>query len=341
MFQKDFPLAPLTTFGINAKAAWYTEVKTSYDLLQLIADPVYASVPERLVLGGGSNLLFTRNFKDLVIHNRIGGLHFKEENEQSVFVKAGSGEIWHDLVMACVQKNFGGIENLALIPGTVGASPVQNIGAYGVELKDVFVSLEAFDLDSGEMVHFEKDQCRFGYRDSIFKQEAKGKYFITSVSLRLKKAPFQKLNLNYGAIQHVLQEMEVQQPTISDICEAVMQIRRSKLPDPKVIGNAGSFFKNPEVAISKCQELLDEYPLMPTYPVSNVEHKKIAAGWLIEQCGWKGKKWGNAAVHSLQALVLTNPGNASGEEVKRLAEEIQHSVLEKFGVVLETEVNII
>ena len=341
MFEYDFPLAPLTTFGIKAFAKVYTEVKNIQELQEVWQSTEFKSARNILILGGGSNMLFTQDFDGLVIHNRILGISFEDESEQSTLVKAGAGENWHSFVMTCVANNWGGIENLSLIPGTVGASPVQNIGAYGVELQDVFVSLEAFDLRSGQIVSLNKEQCAFGYRESIFKQEAKGKYFVTSVVLRLKKAGFHKLKMSYGAINHTLQEMEVVQPTIQEISKAVIQIRSSKLPDPKVVGNAGSFFKNPEVPETKCQELLQDNPLMPTYDTAHIGYRKIAAGWLIEQCGWKGKSLGNAAVHKLQALVLTNPGNATGREIKQLAEAIQQSVRDKFGINLETEVNII
>jgi UDP-N-acetylmuramate dehydrogenase len=243
--------------------------------------------------------------------------------------------------MFCVHIQLGGIENLSLIPGSVGAAPVQNIGAYGVELKDVLVSLEAFDFQTGKIVTFKKEECDFGYRDSIFKRSAKGQYFITAVTFRLQNIGFHKLNVSYGAIAQVLQEMQVAKPTIADISQAVIHIRSSKLPDPKVIGNAGSFFKNPEVPEAKCNELRAQYPKMPFYDSPIAGYKKLAAGWLIEQCGWKGKSLGNAAVHNLQALVLTNPGNATGKEIKALASAIQQSVLQLFGVALETEVNIL
>lgn len=341
MFQSSVPLATFTTFGISATAKLYTEVVSLEDLKALIQTKEYHSEPNKLILGGGSNILFTQDFDGLVVHNHIKGITFEDRDEQTVLVKSGSGENWHGLVMACVEKNLGGIENLSLIPGTVGASPVQNIGAYGVELKDVFVSLEAFDWQTGQTVTLDKEACGFGYRDSIFKHHVKGLYFITSVTLRLRKPGFHKLSIQYGAIQQTLQDFEVSIPTIADISRAVVHIRSTKLPDPKVIGNAGSFFKNPEVEETKCRALLDEYPIMPTYPAQHEGFKKLAAGWLIEQTGWKGKSLGNAAVHKNQALVLTNPGNATGSEVKKLAEEIQKTVLEKFGVLLETEVNII
>jgi len=341
MFQTHVQLAQLTTFGIHATARLFTEVHSIEELEILWKSKEFNAEQEKLILGGGSNLLFTENYNGLVIKNRFTGISFQDENDQSVIVKSGSGELWHDLVLKCVENNFGGFENLSLIPGTVGASPVQNIGAYGVEIKDTMHSLEAFDFETGQVVHFSNEDCEFGYRDSIFKRIFKGRYFITTVCFRLKKPGFHKLNMSYGAISHTLKDLEVSLPTINDISRAVIHIRQSKLPDPKVIGNAGSFFKNPEVDEIFCQLLLNENPLMPTYSAHNEGFRKIAAGWLIEQCGWKGKSLGNAAVHKNQALVLTNPGNATGLEVKTLAEEIQKSVFKKFGVQLESEVNII
>ena len=341
MFQNEVQLATFTTFGISAKAELYAEIHDLVELQTIWKSSEYNSAEKKLILGGGSNMLFTKDFAGLVMRNKITGISFEKESEQSVIVKAGSGENWHELVLKCVEKNLGGIENLSLIPGTVGASPVQNIGAYGVELKDTFLSLEAFDFETGQVVHFNIEECEFGYRDSIFKRHAKDRYFISSVNFRLKKPGFHKLNMSYGAITQILQDMEISTPSIKDISNAIVNIRSSKLPDPKVIGNAGSFFKNPEVEESFCQLLLNNNPLMPTYSTHNEGFRKIAAGWLIEQCGWKGKSLGNAAVHKNQALVLTNPGNATGEEVKHLAEEIQKSVFDKFGVNLETEVNII
>ncbi len=341
MFQHYIQLSSFTTFGIHAKAKLFAEIHNHDQLLAIWKSSEYNSTNNKLILGGGSNMLFTKDFEGLVLRNKITGISFEDESEQSVIVTAGSGENWHELVLKCVENKLGGIENLSLIPGTVGASPVQNIGAYGVELKDTFVSLEAFDFETGQIVHFNNEECEFGYRDSIFKNKAKGRYFISSVNFRLKKPGFHKLNMSYGAINQVLQEMEISMPTIRDISNTIVSIRSSKLPNPKVIGNAGSFFKNPEVDESFCQLLLNDNPLMPTYSTQIAGFRKIAAGWLIEQCGWKGKSLGNAAVHKNQALVLTNPGNATGEEIKHLAEEIQKSVFEKFGVNLETEVNII
>jgi UDP-N-acetylmuramate dehydrogenase len=341
MFQSNYTLANLNTFGIKAFAKLYVEVRTMSELSLVWQSPEYRTAKNVLVLGGGSNLLFTQDFDGLVIHNLTKGISTEAESAENTLVTAASGENWHHFVLSCVQMQLGGIENLSLIPGTVGAAPVQNIGAYGVELKDVMVSLEAFDFQTGKIQTIKKEECAFGYRDSIFKSSAKGRYFITSVRFRLQNFGFHKLNTSYGAIGHVIQEMQVSKPTISEISKAVIQIRSSKLPDPKVVGNAGSFFKNPEVLEEKCNELLKVYPKMPFYDSQNAGFKKLAAGWLIEQCGWKGKSLGNAAVHSLQALVLTNPGHASGNEIKELAIAIQQSVGEKFGVTLETEVNIL
>ena len=341
MFQSNYSLASLNSFGIKAFAKLYVEVRTISELSKVWQSPQYRTAKNVLVLGGGSNLLFTQDFDGLVIHNLIKGTSTKAENDESTLVTASAGENWHHFVMYCVQKQLGGIENLSLIPGTVGAAPVQNIGAYGVEIKDVMVSLEAFDFQTGKIVTIQKEECAFGYRDSIFKRFAKGQYFITAVTFRLQNVGYHKLNVSYGAIAQVLQEMQVVNPTIADISQAVIHIRSVKLPDPKVIGNAGSFFKNPEVLQEKCDEMLKVYPKMPFYDSPIASHKKLAAGWLIEQCGWKGKNLGNAAVHNLQALVLTNPGNATGKEIKDLAIAIQQSVLKKFGVTLETEVNIL
>jgi UDP-N-acetylmuramate dehydrogenase len=253
-------------------------------------------------------------------------------------VKAGGGEVWHDLVLFCLQHNLGGIENLSLIPGTVGAAPLQNIGAYGVELKDVFEELEAVNLATGELHTFDKAACQFGYRESVFKHESRGQYIVASVTLRLRKE--HQLNTSYGAIQTTLEEMQVQQPTIHDVSAAVCHIRRSKLPDPAQIGNAGSFFKNPEIPVLLYDVLKEKYPGMPAYPVSEAA-VKVPAGWLIEQCGWKGKVIENYGVHKNQALVLVNYGGAHGEKLLALARDIIQSVQEKFGITLQPEVNIL
>lgn len=291
-----------------------------------------------MILGGGSNVLFTRNFDGVVLQNHILGKEVMQEDEDHIFVKVGGGENWHQWVMYCLENNWGGVENLSLIPGSVGASPIQNIGAYGVELKDVFHSLEAIQLDTAQLHTFDRQACRFGYRDSIFKQKAKGKYFITSVTFRLDKQ--HQLHTSYGAIQTELDRMGVSAPSIHDISKAVIHIRQSKLPDPAVIGNGGSFFKNPVVSSSQLAMLQQAYPDIPHYPQADGS-EKLAAGWLIEQAGWKGKRLGNYGVHDRQALVLVNYGGARGADIVALSKEIQASVKQQFGVELTPEINLI
>jgi len=290
-----------------------------------------------LILGGGSNMLFTKDFEGLVVHNKIKGIELVEENEKTVLIRVGGGEIWHELVLWCIEQGYAGIENLSLIPGSVGAAPIQNIGAYGVELKDVFERLDAFNLSTAVLETFHLDDCAFGYRDSVFKKEAKGRYFITRVFLRLsKQADF---NISYGAIQQVLQKSQTPL-SIRSISDAVIQIRSQKLPDPKKTGNAGSFFKNPIVDNVTVKLLQKVYPSVPAYPVDE-NNSKLAAGWLIDQIGWKGHRKGDAGIHKKQALVLVNYGNATGQEIWNLAKEVQDSVQEKFGILLEPEVNIL
>jgi UDP-N-acetylmuramate dehydrogenase len=334
---KDYSLKKLNTFGIDVKASLYAEFHSGKELKEIFLDPKHKN-QKKLILGGGSNILFTKNFDGLVLRNRIGGIEIIKEDHEYVYVKSGAGVIWHDLVMFAINKNLGGIENLSLIPGTVGAAPIQNIGAYGVELKDVFVSLESIHIETQKKREFNLDECEFGYRDSIFKRELKGKHIILSITLRLSKNP--KFNISYGAISEVLKEMNVKELSVKAISDAVCFIRRSKLPDPAEIGNAGSFFKNPEIPQEKFNELKSVYPDIPSFKTSP-GYVKVPAGWLNEKCGWKGKIVGNTGVHKNQALVLVNYGNAEGEEIKKLSEEIQSSVLERFGIRLETEVNII
>ena len=334
VIKNNVSLKPYNTFGIDVNAARFAEISSPEEFIEiqkiLDPDPV-------LILGGGSNVLFTGDYQGIVIKNNLRGIALARETETEVWIKAASGEIWHDLVLYCISNNYGGIENLSLIPGTVGAAPIQNIGAYGAELKDVFDSLEALNLDDLTSTTFNSEQCRFGYRDSIFKQEAKGQYFITNVTIRLQKFP--QINTSYGAIQTILDQRGINHPTISDISAAVCDIRNSKLPNPAIIGNAGSFFKNPEISESGYLALKDKYPGIPGYSTEN--GIKIPAGWLIESCGWKGKRVGNTGSHKDQALVLVNYGNASGAEVKALASGIMESVEAKFGISLQTEVNII
>lgn len=330
--KKSISIQQLHTFGLAVEAAEYCLIESEEQLREQLP----LKVPF-FILGGGSNILFTQHFEGLILHNKIKGIELVQEDEKKVWLKIGGGEVWHDLVLWCIDQGYGGIENLSLIPGSVGAAPIQNIGAYGVELKDVFHSLEAIELATGKQVVFSLEDCCFGYRDSIFKQEMKGKYMITRVVLQLSKQP--TLNVSYGAIQTVLASSN-EAPSIKTVSNAIVQIRTSKLPDPNKIGNAGSFFKNPIVAADFCQQLKEQYPKMPVYEVDH-QHKKIAAAWLIDQMGWKGYRRGDAGVHTEQALVLVNYGHATGREIWQLAKEIQASVRNKFGIELEMEVNIL
>lgn len=291
-----------------------------------------------LVLGGGSNVLLTKDFDGMVICIRMLGIEKLHEDDEHVWVKAMAGEVWHNFVLWCIQKGYGGVENLSLIPGCVGAAPMQNIGAYGVEIKDTFDSLEAMDIETAELKTFTKAACKFGYRESVFKNEVKGKYIISSVTFRLTKQPM--LNISYGAIQQTLQKHGITEPSIKDVSNAVIEIRSSKLPDPKKLGNSGSFFKNPEIPSSQFDQLKQTYPEMVGYPAPN-NQIKVAAGWLIEQCGWKGKVVGHTGSHKDQALVLVNYGGATGDEIWQLALAIQQSVKDKFGIDIIPEVNIV
>lgn len=330
-------LLPYNTFGIEALCDFFTEIRSIDDFRNLIHNPVYRQQPH-LIIGGGSNILLTQDFKGLVIHNRLKGIEVVWESDQEVLVKAAAGENWHEFVMYCISKNFAGLENLSLIPGCVGASPMQNIGAYGVEIRDLFEELEAYDMSSGEQRVFKGPECEFGYRESVFKRKYKDQYFIASVTFRLKKQ--QTLNTSYGAINAELQAMNVSDPTIRDVSNAVIRIRQSKLPDPKVTGNAGSFFKNPEVPAEKHISLKQQFPELVAYPLPNGNFK-LAAGWLIEQCGLKGFEINGAAVHDRQALVLVNKHHCAGEAVLELSTQVMQRVFSKFGVQLEREVNII
>lgn len=329
---ENHSLKSYNTFGLESRASFLAEIKSEEELISLIEWNGIRQLPV-LILGGGSNILFTKNFEGLVIKNAIKGKVILNTE----IIKAASGEIWHELVLFSLDNDLGGIENLSLIPGLVGAAPIQNIGAYGVELKDVFVELEAIHLTTGEKKIFTKEMCAFGYRDSVFKREEKGQYFILSVTLKLNRNP--EVNTSYGAINKELEKLGISNPTIKDVSHAVITIRQSKLPDPREIGNAGSFFKNPEIDLNLFESLQNKYPDIPSYPTKQ-NMKKLAAGWLIEQCGWKGKKVGNTGCHKDQALVLVNYGNAKGTEIKNLASEIIESVYTKFGVSLEAEVNI-
>lgn len=330
-------LKKLNTFGIEAFGDYYVEINKIDDLLQLINHPTYTS-NQKLILGGGSNLLFTGNFKGLVIKNNLKGIELISENENEVVVKSAAGEVWHDFVLWCIDNNYSGLENLSLIPGCVGASPMQNIGAYGVEIKDVFEELEAYDLIKGEKRIFSKQECEFGYRESVFKRDLKDQYFIAYVTFRLKKQG--QINTSYGAINAELDAMNISKPSIRDVSNAVINIRQSKLPDPKVLGNAGSFFKNPEVSKLIYNTLKNKFPDIVAYPLPNGNYK-LAAGWLIEESGLKGYEQGDAAVHTKQALVLVNKNKAQGKDILNLSSIVIETVEKKFGVQLEREVNII
>ncbi|HKJ46813.1 MAG TPA: UDP-N-acetylmuramate dehydrogenase [Balneolales bacterium] len=336
---EDYPLKNLNTLGVNAKASLLAEITNEEQLIEIICDNSYNNM-NKMVLGGGSNVLFVDDFQGLILKMDIKDISVIKKDNENVWVKAGAGVLWHDLVIYCVQHNYAGVENLSFIPGTVGAAPLQNIGAYGVEIKDVFDSLEAIDLKTGEKKLFRKEDCKFGYRDSVFKHELKGRYVITSVVLRLNKKPV--FNLSYGTLQSTLEEMgyDNNNITIKAVSDAVIKIRKSKLPDPDKIGNAGSFFKNPEILKSRFEKLKLKYKSIPGYPVDT--HKmKVPAGWLIQQCGWKGKAVGNTGTYKNQALVLVNHGGASGREIFNLSSEIRKSVKDKFDITLEREVNVV
>jgi UDP-N-acetylmuramate dehydrogenase len=336
--KENIDLFPFNTFGIHAKARYLVTVNTVAEAQALFASDLFRH-HNTLILGGGSNLLVTKDFEGLVVKNEVKGMQVVQEDENTLLLKVGSGENWHGLVVYCVGRNLGGVENLSLIPGTVGAAPMQNIGAYGVEIKEVIHNVEAIDVETGGVKVFSSEECQFGYRESIFKQHLKGKYFISSVTLSLTKKDH-VLNVSYGAIKDVLKEKNVKDVTIQAISDAVIDIRRNKLPDPLLIGNAGSFFKNPSVEFSFFQALKNNFPAVPSYP-SERNLVKVPAAWLIEQCGWKGKTLDNIGVHKHQALVLVNYGNGEGKKIWQLAMDIQRSVKEKFGIELQPEVNVI
>ncbi|MDQ3048068.1 MAG: UDP-N-acetylmuramate dehydrogenase [Bacteroidota bacterium] len=335
--KENSSLRKYNTFGIDVTARYFAEFHSLSELKEILSDTDFANTP-KLILGGGSNLLFTRNFDGLVLKNELKGIELVKEDADHYYVQSAAGENWHQFVLHCIANNYAGLENLSLIPGNVGASPMQNIGAYGVEIKDVFHELEAIHINDHSTRTFNRAECKFGYRESVFKRELKDQYIITSVTFRLLKKPL--LTTSYGAIEKELESMGVKEPNIASISQAVCNIRSSKLPDPALIGNAGSFFKNPEVLKAKFLFLQKQFPSIVGYPLEN-GNIKLAAGWLIEQCGWKGKKMGNAGVHALQALVLVNLGNARGNEIYDLSTKVLESVKSKFGVELEREVNII
>lgn len=332
--QESISLKPYNTFSIDAKADYFVEIKEEEDLKQLF-DRIKPQ-DQILVLGGGSNMLFTKDFNGIVIKISIPGISYIENGDE-ISLTAGAGVVWNDLVTFCVEKSFAGLENLTLIPGTVGASPIQNIGAYGVELKDVFSSCTAFEIETGVIRTFTYDECNFGYRESVFKNELKGKYIITSVTFHLNKKA--TIRTQYGAISAELEKRNIEQPSIADVSNVVASIRVSKLPDPSTIGNAGSFFKNPIIEKEQFDALIAKFPDVVHYPAPD-GNIKLAAGWLIEQCGFKGKVVGQTGTWKNQALVLVNHGHASGQEVYDFSEHIIDAVYAKFSVKLSREVNI-
>ena len=337
IIKQDFSLKEYNTFGIDVKANHFVEVSSKEDLKLFLSDSPLAK-KINLILGGGSNLLLTGNL-DVVLHINLKGKRVLIENEHDTIIEAEAGENWHELVLWAIQKNLGGIENMSLIPGNIGTAPMQNIGAYGVEIKDVFHSLDAVELNTGKEVSFTNEACKFGYRESFFKNEGKGKYIITRVRLKLCKPPH-NISTQYGAIKGELANLGIENPTILDVSNAVIAIRKSKLPDPKELGNSGSFFKNPIIAKTFADKLITKFPDLPIYPIDD-ENVKVAAGWLIEKAGWKGYRDGDAGVHKNQALVLVNYGSATGTQLINLAHSIMDSVKDKFGIELIPEVNII
>lgn len=333
---QNHSLQKLNTFGVDVKAKLFVEVFSEDELREILFDIKYKS-ERKLILGGGSNILFTKDFNGLIIKLSIINIDIIEENSDSVVIEAGAGVIWDELVNYCVERNLGGIENLSLIPGTVGAAPIQNIGAYGQELADSFISLNGVFIDSAEIKAFNKNECRFSYRTSIFKEELKNSFVVTCVRLNLDKNP--KPNLTYKALSDYLSKTKIINPTIKEVSSAITEIRKSKLPDPKKIGNAGSFFKNPVVSEDSFRKLKAEYSDIISFP-SETGKIKISAGWLIEKCGWKGKRVGNVGTSPDHALVICNYGNATGSEILEFAMRIKEEVAGKFGVKLEEEVNI-
>lgn len=334
---ENVSLKPYNTFGLEAKAKYFVVFKSVDELKDILSLEKFKN-GKKLFLGGGSNVLLMGDFNGLVLKNEIYGIENIFEDENKVILKSGAGEVWHSFVLKSIDMGLSGLENLSLIPGTVGAAPMQNIGAYGVEIKDVFVELESLNLETLEIEIFDKEKCNFGYRESYFKHEGKGKYVILNVSFELSKIP--NFNVSYGAIKDTLQQMGVVGLTTRAISEAVISIRKSKLPDPAQIGNSGSFFKNPEIPKIQYDTVRETFPNMPHY-VIDADTVKVPAGWLIEQAGWKGKRIGEIGVHTQQALVLVNYGGGKGHEIANLAYEIQASVLEKFGIKITPEVNFI
>lgn len=333
---QNVSLREYNTFGFNVKAKEVFQVDSAEDVLQLIQSGVFRK--KHLILGGGSNVLLRDDFDGAIVLNRIGGFEIVREDSDSVQIRVGAGENWHKTVIRTVENGWGGLENLSLIPGSVGAAPMQNIGAYGVEIKTCFVQLHAVHLESGEIETFTNAECEFGYRESIFKRAAKGKYLIVNVDFELQKNPV--FHTEYGAIRSQLQDMGIEKLSVKAISDAVIAIRQSKLPDPKEIGNSGSFFKNPVISIAHYNRLKNEYAELPAYPVDD-NQVKVPAGWLIDQAGWKGYRDGDIGVHKNQALVLVNYGSGNGSDVYQLSEKIIADIKERYDIELEREVNVI
>ena len=333
--QSEVSLKPYNTFGIDVKARQFVEITQLSDLQSLLKKHTQTPL---LILGGGSNVLFTKDFEGLVVQIKLKGISILHEDDTHVQLEVAAGEVWHDLVIHCVKQGYGGIENLSLIPGTVGAAPMQNIGAYGVEIKQVLESVQAVERSTGEVRSFSNEECKFGYRESVFKNIYKDQFVITGATIKLTKQP--QFNVSYGAIKETLQDNNITDLSIGAISQAVCQIRSSKLPNPAEIGNAGSFFKNPEIPVAQFDELKQKFPHIVGYPIGKTK-VKVPAGWLIEQSGWKGKRFGNIGVHTRQALVLVNYGGGNGAEIRQLSQNIQASVLNKFGIEIKPEINIV
>lgn len=334
--QKNISLKPYNTFGIDVKAKYFCEITSTEELSEALRLEGY---PEKFILGGGSNVLLTKDIETLVLHINIKGKEVIKKSEEQLYLKVMAGENWHETVLWCVDHDFGGLENLSLIPGNTGSAPLQNIGAYGVELKDVLVYCEALEIATLKIKRFNNDDCHFGYRDSIFKNEGKGRFIITSIVLKLSKKNH-RTNTAYGSIEAELSKKNITRPTIKEISEAVIAIRQDKLPDPKKLGNSGSFFKNPVIDGKAFHVFISSHPEAPYYKVSEDSYK-IPAGWLIEQCGFKGQRFGDAGVHKNQALVLVNHGHATGNEILDLANKIMETVESRYGIKIVPEVNIV
>ncbi|MFN7675388.1 UDP-N-acetylmuramate dehydrogenase [Flavobacterium sp.] len=334
--QSNFSLKKYNTFGIEAKARHFVAVHSVTELETILRENLNET---KFILGGGSNMLLTQDIDALVIHIDLKGKKILKEDEDFVWIESMAGENWHELVLWTIDQNFGGLENMSLIPGNVGTTPVQNIGAYGTEIKDTFVSCEAMKIDTQEMKTFSKEDCHFGYRESIFKHEAKDQFIITSVVFKLTKRNH-KINISYGDITAQLAKNNIQIPNLKEVSNAVIAIRQSKLPDPKELGNSGSFFKNPIIPKADFEKIHALHPEMPHYVISETE-VKVPAGWLIEKAGFKGKRFGDAGIHKNQALVLVNYGNATGQEILNVSKDIQATILKEFGIAIEAEVNVI